>query len=390
MPAMERLAAEPAISAGDIAGTLPLAARFRRWRNRIIADPRFQQACLRIPGLRFMARRKADALYRLTAGFVYSQILHAALESGLLSALNGEPLRAPALERLTGLPQDAMRRLLSSAKSVGLVSEPAPGLYALDDIGVVAANDPGIVAMVRHHALLYADIADPLALLRKRTRETGIARLWAYSANPEPGSVDPEDARVYSELMRVSQDAVAREVIAAHDFSRHREVVDVGGGHGRFLWHVGQAAAAPRLHLFDLPPVAEQGRLILGEAGFAARLEVTGGSFFSDPVPAGADCYTLVRVLYDHDDANALTILKRVRAAMAPGSVLVIAEPMGGEDASRALVNGYFSLYLVAMASGRCRTPAEHAAMALEAGFASAVNAPVRQPLFASVVIATA
>jgi demethylspheroidene O-methyltransferase len=387
---MERLAAEPAISPREPAGRLPLAGRLRQWRNAIIADPRFQRACLRVPGLRFLARRKADDLYRLTAGFVYSQILHAALDSGLLAALNGEPRRAATLERMTGLPQDAMRRLLSAAKSVGLVTEPSTGLFALDDIGVVAANDPGIVAMVRHHALLYADIADPVALLRQRTRDTGIARLWAYSANPEPGGVDPADARAYSELMRVSQDAVAAEVLAAHDFSRHREVVDVGGGHGRFLWHVGQSTTAPRLHLFDLPPVAEQGAVILAEAGFGQRLTVTGGSFFDDPVPQGADCYALVRVLYDHDDEAALRILKQVRAAMQPGAILVIAEPMGGKDPSRSLVNGYFSLYLVAMASGRCRTPEEHASMALAAGFASASHKPVRQPLFASVVIATA
>jgi demethylspheroidene O-methyltransferase len=367
-----------------------LALWLRQWRNRLIAHPRFQVLCTQVPGLRFMAQKKANALYGLTAGFVYSQIFHATVSSGLLAALNGSTRDSVALERDTGLQGDGLLRLLSAARSVGLVTEPAPGLWTLDDLGVVAANDAGILAMVRHHELLYADLADPLRLLQARSRDTGIARLWAYSANPAPDSVDPEDARIYSELMRVSQDVVAREVLAAYDFGVHREIIDIGGGHGRFLWHIAKACPAPLLHLLDLPPVAAQGKTYLEAEGLGQRLLVTHGSFFEDPIPNTADCYTLIRVLYDHDDDAALAILKRVRSAMEPGATLVIAEPMGGPKGPQALVNAYFSLYLVAMASGRCRSAVELADMARMAGFASAIEQRTRQPLFTGMIVARA
>jgi demethylspheroidene O-methyltransferase len=363
---------------------------FRQWRSRMVANPKFQAFCTKIPGLSQFAQSRANALYGLTAGFVYSQIFASCVNLGVLEALNGQILPISAICEKTNLSFDATGRLLSAAESLGLVTEVKPGLWALDDLGAVAANDPGILAMVRHHSLLYADLADPVALLRQRSRDTGIARLWAYSANPEPAGISAEDAQTYSELMRVSQDAVAREVLNVHDFSTYREVVDIGGGHGRFLSRVATQTEVPQLHLFDLPPVAAQGKLALEAEGLGPRLKVTGGSFFDSSVPAGADCYTLVRVLYDHDDDVALSILQAVRAAMQPGSVLVIAEPMGGIKGAAAHVNAYFSFYLLAMASGRCRSAETHIAMAKQAGFSRAAPLHTRQPLYTGIVIARA
>jgi demethylspheroidene O-methyltransferase len=363
---------------------------FRQWRSRMVANPKFQAICTKVPGLSLYAQSRANALYGLTAGFVYSQIFASCVNLGVLDALNTAPMPLLALAKRTNLSEDAIGRLLSAAQSLGLVTEVKPGVWALDDLGAVAANDPGILAMVRHHSLLYADLADPIALLKERSRDTGIARLWAYSANPEPAGISAEDARTYSELMRVSQDAVAREVLDAHDFSKYREVVDIGGGHGRFLSRVAAQTEVPNLHLFDLPPVAAQGKTALEAEGLGPRLKVTGGSFFDSSVPAGADCYTLVRVLYDHDDVVAFSILQAVRAAMQPGAVLLIAEPMGGTKGAAAHVNAYFSFYLLAMASGRCRSAQTHIDMAKRAGFTTAAVLRTGQPLYTGIVIARA
>jgi demethylspheroidene O-methyltransferase len=382
----------------EIADPLPAKLswklRFRQWRSKMVASPQFQAFCTQIPGLSHFAQSRANSLYRLTAGFVYSQIFASCVSLGVLEALNTAPLTILTLAGKTGLSPDATERLLNAAESLGLVTQAEHGVWALDDLGAVAANDPGILAIVRHHALLYADLADPVALLKQRSRDTGIARLWAYSANPEPAGIDAADAQTYSELMRVSQDAVAREVLRAHDFGHYHEVVDVGGGHGRFLSHVGAQTAKPglqpSLHLFDLPPVAAQGKSMLEAEGLGPRMKVSGGSFFDDPLPKGADCYTLVRVLYDHDDEAALRILQAVRAAMSPGASLIIAEPMGGPKGAAAHVNAYFSFYLLAMASGRCRSAQSHIAMLKQAGFASAAKVPTRQPLYTGMVIAKA
>ena len=43
-------------------------------------------------------------------------------------------------------------------------------------------GNPGIAAMVEHHAALYADLADPVALLRGDESDRRLARYWPYAA----------------------------------------------------------------------------------------------------------------------------------------------------------------------------------------------------------------
>ena len=66
---------------------LSLVARLRHWRNRLIASASFQNRVASLPGLRRIARRNARDLFRINAGFLYSQVLFAAVESGLLTRL---------------------------------------------------------------------------------------------------------------------------------------------------------------------------------------------------------------------------------------------------------------------------------------------------------------
>ena len=49
-------------------------------------------------------------------------------------------------------------------------------------LGAAMLGAPGVVAMIEHHAMLYADLRDPVALLRGEQPETGIGSLWPYAA----------------------------------------------------------------------------------------------------------------------------------------------------------------------------------------------------------------
>jgi len=61
--------------------------RWLLWRNRLIASPAVQGMARWFPPARLPARRYARSLFDLTAGFVYSQVAQALIESGLLAAL---------------------------------------------------------------------------------------------------------------------------------------------------------------------------------------------------------------------------------------------------------------------------------------------------------------
>ncbi|MEM6488925.1 MAG: methyltransferase, partial [Pseudomonadota bacterium] len=82
------------------------------WRNRTIASPRFQRFAARFPLTRPIANAHARALFDLTAGFVYSQLLAAAVSLGVIERLSAAPAGTPELARAAGVPDPAMARLL--------------------------------------------------------------------------------------------------------------------------------------------------------------------------------------------------------------------------------------------------------------------------------------
>ena len=363
----------------------------RRLRDRILANPGFQRWAARFPLTRPVARRRARALFDVCAGFVYAQILFACVELRLFEILaDGWQTEAVLADRL-GLAPAAARRLLDAAASLHLVQRGRgrrAGAYALGRLGAAALGNPAVAPMVAHHTLFYADLADPVALLRGDAGPTRLAAYWPYAAAGDPRALPAEVTRRYTTLMAASQPAVAAEVLDAYDFGRHRRLLDVGGGNGAFLRAVGARAPRLDLHLFDLPSVVAEAPGLFAAAGMAGRAVVHGGSFLSDPLPRGADIATLVRVLHDHDDARALAILRAVRAALPPAGTLLLVEPMAGAPGAEPVGEAYFGFYLLAMGSGRARAPAELAGLLHEAGFGRPRFLPTHTPLITGIAVA--
>ena len=360
-------------------------------RNRVFSSPRFQHWAARLPLIRWIARSRANAAFDLLAGFAYSQVLRASIEGGLFDILQDGPLGATDIAARMGLTEDAALTLLRAGRPLMLTEEPAPDRWMLGEQGAVFATNPGVQAMVRHHRLLYADLADPLALLRADRKEpTALSRFWTYAGALHGASERGKDTAEYSQLMAASQHFVADEVLASVSFRDVARLLDVGGGHGAFLGHVGGAWPHLKLGLFDLPEVAANGAGLLGEALGTARVTAHPGNFFSDPMPQGYDMVSLIRILHDHDDGPAQALLANIRKSLAPGARLLIAEPMARIPGAEPMGEAFFGLYLWAMGSGRPRSPAEVKALCRVAGFADARLVATAQPVNASVVIATA
>jgi len=366
-------------------GTGDLRARWIGWRNRVLADPGFQRFAGRFPLTRFVARRRARALFDLVAGFTYSQTLFACVQTGLLTVLSDGPQSTAQIAARIDLPPAGAERLLKAAAALKLV-ERVGAHWMLGSDGAALCGNAGIAEMVTHHAMLYADLADPVALLR-RGGGGALSAFWTYAEATGTGRDDQVAA--YSRLMAASQPLVAEQVTHAYQFDSHRHLLDIGGGEGRFVTAV--AAQAPRLaiSLFDLPAVGARARTALEAAGLGARTTIHGGDFLRDPLPEGHDIITLVRILHDHDDAPAMTLLRAVHRALPPGGKLLIAEPMAGTRGAEPVGDAYFGLYLLAMGSGRPRTVNEIRAMLTEAGFASSRTVATDLPLSARIIVAT-
>jgi len=346
---------------------VPIRDRWHRLRDRLLTSPAFEHWASRSPLTRFVARRRARALFDLCSGFVYSQILHACVRLGLFPVLGEGPKTLDELATRLSLSRDAVLRLLSAAASLKLVERRGGGRFGLGPLGASVLGNPGIAAMVEHHSLLYRDLADPVALLRGERGE--LAGFWPYAAGDAPDSLGDNEVAEYSALMAVSQRFVADQVLDACDLRDRTCLMDVGGGEGAFISAVAARWPHLRFVLFDLPAVAERARTHLASEGLQDRVELVGGDFFSDSLPAGADTVSLVRVLHDHDDESVLTILRAARRALPDDGMLLVAEPMSGTTGAEPAGDAYFGMYLLAMGKGRPRSPAENKALLERAGF---------------------
>ncbi|MEE4206153.1 MAG: methyltransferase [Erythrobacter sp.] len=369
----------------------PFKVRWTARRNAVFANPTFQHWAAKLPLIRRIARSRAGSMFDLVVGFSYSQIARAVVESELLDVLKHGPLGAGEVAGRIGLGQDATLCLLRAARALELAEEVIEDGWMLGQQGAVLQADPGTQAMIRHHRLLYRDLESPLELLRQdRAEPTELSRFWSYAGALHGAAEAGTGTSEYSQLMATSQRFVADQVLAAFRFPSEGRLLDVGGGHGAFVGHVGRAYPGLDLGLFDLPEVVENAREPLTGSLGAERLSFHPGNFFRDEIPAGYDLVSLVRILHDHDDGPALDLLKNIRRALDPGKRLLIAEPMARVPGAEAMGEAFFGLYLWAMGSGRPRSQEEIRAMLAEAGFASSKSVPTPQPVIASILVAMA
>lgn len=359
-------------------------------RDRLITNAKFRGWAASNPLTRPIARRRARALFDLCAGFVYSQVLLACVQLRLFEVLHERPATIPELAKRLSLPMAATERLLRAACALRLCEQRAGQHYGLGPLGAAMIDNPGLAAMIEHHAILYADLRDPVALLRGEIRQTALSRYWPYAGAASAHTLGLDEAAPYSTLMATSQAMVAAEILDAYPLARHACLLDVGGGDGAFIAAAAARAPNMRFLLFDLPPVAYLARMRLASAGIADRARAIGGDFLLDPLPAGADIISLVRVLHDHDNDAALRILRAARLALPAGGALLIAEPMAQTPGAEPVGDAYFGFYFMAMGQGRARPQREIADLLRAAGFVNVRPLPARIPLIASLIVAQA
>jgi demethylspheroidene O-methyltransferase len=376
------------ISSAQAASRLSLHDRLLGLRDSILANPRFQRFAGTFALTRPIARRRASALFDLCAGFVYSQILLACVRLKLFEQLAGGPLSCSDLSARLPLPADATVLLLDAAVSLQLLQRRSGDRYGLGSLGAALMGNPGVLAMIEHHAMLYTDLRDPIALLRGDVGAGQLAAYWPYAGNRKAANLSHEATAPYTALMAASQPMIAQQVLSAYSFRGHRCLLDIGGGDGSFIAHV--AAQTPKLRcvLFDLPAVADQASERFRAEGLSSRAVAIGGSFMSGRLPEGADIVSLVRVIHDHDDARVMDLLRAVRDTLPNNGTLLIAEPMSGVRGCEPIGDAYFAFYLLAMGSGRPRTFERLREMLGEAGFTDIALRPTAMPMLASVITA--
>ena len=294
----------------------------------------------------------------LSRAHIAARCLHVIAECGAADAI-GEAGATPAeIAAYTGFDADALDRMLRLLAAHGIFVRTSDGRYAHSAASRLLETDaPGSLrSYVRMGGMpAFWDRFTELG----RTAHEG-QRQHHMSSLVEHFAAHPEEAAIFNAAMVSKSRAVLPAVAAAYDFAPYSTIVDVGGGRGHLLKLILERAPNAKGVLFERPHVIE-------DTQPAQRLELIGGDFFVDALPAG-DLYLLMDLLHDWDEADAARILTAVRRAARPRSRLLIIETLVPETAGPHF-GKTLDIIMLAVTGGRERTEAQHAALLTAFGF---------------------
>lgn len=301
-----------------------------------------------------------DTVLELAFAHTAARALHVVAELGVADHLDHEPRDAKALADDVAADPDALHRLLRLLETHGLFARDAEGGWAHTPTSRFLRTDHPVSMRAFARMAGTAFGWDSFTGLQHSARsgEPGICLLepagWtAYLQG------HPDEAAIFHSAMTAKSHGDVAAILLAHDFSQHRRVVDVGGGHGHLVRAVLAAQPGVEGVLFELPEVATQVQP-------QERLDVVPGDFFRDALPAG-DAYVLMNIVHDWDDDASLRILQGVAAAGASRATVLLVEVVL-PDGPAASWGKTLDVMMLALTGGRERTLPEYDALLAAAG----------------------
>jgi ubiquinone/menaquinone biosynthesis C-methylase UbiE len=296
---------------------------------------------------------------------------------GLADVMEAGAEEHAAIAGARGLDPDRVYRLLRALSTVGIVTEPKRGHFALTPLGRLlvshAPNNTRTTAIFlnEYFADMWLHLDDALTGERTGFEALKGQPFFDWLAR------HPDEARRFNRMMLEVHGPETPAIVAAYDFSRCEHVVDVGGGNGALLSAVLAAYPSRKGTLFDMAEAVAAARR--GEGGPLPGVDFVAGDVFTSPAPAGGDCYLIRHLMHDYDDDDCVRILANVRRAMRPDArVLVLEAPLPSDD---SLGPGrWLDLQVMVLCGGRERTVEEYAALFARADLRLSRTMPTSHP----------
>ncbi|MBF6266293.1 methyltransferase [Nocardia farcinica] len=320
-------------------------------------------------------------LMNMMFGTICSQVVGTAARLGLADHLGEDELDYRELAARTDTHPGALARLLRALAALEIVVETGPGTFRLGEAGLPLRTDrPDSQAAA---VLLFTDPAllDSWKLTEEAVRTGRPTFETLYGTDFFSFlATRPELSERFNATMRQVSLPIAHLVPVSYDFTRHRTVVDVGGGDGTLIAQILRGARSVRGVVFDSPTGVAEAASTLAAAGVADRCRVEAGDFFT-AVPAGGDLYVLKNILHDWDDDRCVTILDRCRAVVPADGRVLIVESVLPDTVDTADPAPYLTdISMLVNMGGQERTRAEYERLCRRAGFAVVAAHPTVFP----------
>jgi hypothetical protein len=309
----------------------------------------------------------------------WRQDIHIVARLGIADLLKDGPKDISALAAATSANEDRLYRVLRALASVGVFTEIGARRFALTPAAETLRGS------IRPMAIW---IGDPLHFRVYRemmhTVKTGTPTFDHVMGKPvfEYFPTDPAESEIFNSAMTCFSEMVTPAVLEAYDFSGIGTLMDVAGGHGALMRTILAKYPSMRGIVIDLEHVVEGAKQMPENHAMANRCEFLCADFFA-AVPANADAIIMKHIIHDWDDAEAVTILRNCRKALAGklGAKVLLVESVITPDNAPQL-GKFIDLEMMAFPGGRERTEDEFRRLFAAAGLKLARIVPTNAPLW--------
>ena len=186
------------------------------------------------------------------------------------------------------------------------------------------------------------------------------------------GTVDPDDP-IWVEFAQTMPPIVAPAAqfiaeVAASD--RPQRVLDIAAGHGLFGISIARQNPQAQIVPVDWSGVLEVAKANAAAAGVAGRYRPIAGDAFTVEFGTGYDVALLTNFLHHFDQPTCESLLRKIRASLAPGGRVFTLEFVPNEDRVSPPAAATFAMIMLCTTpSGDAYTFDELSAMFAAAGF---------------------
>jgi hypothetical protein len=320
---------------------------------------------------------------RTTEQRLFERIYAVSLSLGLFEALRAEPRTAEALATEVNASARGVRGLLLGLSTLGVVTH-ADGSYALTELGRRCFLRGG--ERFLGGAVEFADWQfDALPRLAEAVRDDAIVwegfEHYIHGAQGAESEGTRQRQAKFNEGLAAGAEGTAKAVMAKIDLGDARRLLDVGGNVGVFAAALLRRHPALKATVFDLPQVARQVADDVRQFGLGDRLDAVGGDFTADPLPAGYDLISFIRILNSRTDETCLALLRKAFDALPPGGRCLFYEehvlPEDPNDFPPGALWG--AMFMLISSPGELRTLSRWEAFFAQAGFVNVKGVRGRQ-----------
>jgi SAM-dependent methyltransferase len=332
-----------------------------------------------------------DAIFQIATGFWASKALMAAVELELFTKLSGgKQMTLKELQQTLEMEERPTDVFASALASLGLLQ-----VTKKKDGERLFANSPVSEIFLDKSKDSY--MGDIISMFDKRLYKAWDKLVGSLKSNKPVNPADGggaetifdqakskqaiEEIQKFTHAMHGVSIGPAMQLPRIYDFSKHRRMMDIGGGSGVYAIQVVKSNAHITATILDLEPVCQVAEQYIKMHNLQDKINTKPFDFFKEDIPKGYDIAFLSHILHDYNEEKGTALLKKIYNSLADDGVVVISEWLLNDEKTGPAASALMGLNMVVESyGGKNYSYAEIADMLKQAGFKNTEKRPLAGP----------